>query len=135
MFGRKILFLAAWYVAGNVVSSLYTSKKGKDLQAEMKRARKKWTESEVFISNIIETQKNLFGDVAKYIPKEHQKIFYWKKKEFLWVLNSLQKYWDRFLQNLQEQWSDSVTSAAKKVWWVAQKVAKKAEELEKNTKK
>jgi len=110
MLGRKILFLAAWYVAGNVVSSLYTSKKGKDLQAEMQKAKKKWSESEVFIANILETQKNLFSDVSRFIPKEHQKTFESKKKELLSTFNWLKKQGETFLKNLEESSEKSKTT-------------------------
>lgn len=135
MFGRKILFLAAWYVAGNVVSSLYSSKKGKELQADIKKAKKQGNESEVFISNILETQKNLFSDLGKMIPKEHQKAFLSKKKEIVGIFNGVKDQWVELLQSLEERSSQSVASTAKKVWWVAKKVAQKADAIEKKTSK
>jgi hypothetical protein len=37
MFNKKFFLLAAGYIAGGVVSSLYNKKKPKDLKAELKK--------------------------------------------------------------------------------------------------
>jgi len=37
---KALLWLAGGYVAGNIVASLYTKKKGKDIQADIKKAKK-----------------------------------------------------------------------------------------------
>jgi hypothetical protein len=40
MLNKKVLFLAAGYVLGGVVSSLYNKKKPEDIKKELKAARK-----------------------------------------------------------------------------------------------
>ena len=42
MLNKKVLFLAAGYVLGGVVSSLYNKKKPEEIKKELKAARKAW---------------------------------------------------------------------------------------------
>lgn len=135
MFGRKILFLAAGYVAGNVVSSLYNSKKGKEVQADIKKAKKQGNESEVFISHILETQKNLFSDLGKMIPKEHKKTFESKKQELLDIFTNLKQQGAQVLKDIEQTSSQQVAQWAKKVSSTAKKLSDTAEEIEKKVKK
>ncbi len=81
MIGRKVLFLAAGYVAGNVVSSLYTRKKWKDFQKDIEKAKKEGTEAEVFVKGFLDTQKNFLMDIESMIPAEKKKLFEEKKQE------------------------------------------------------
>ena len=133
MFGKKLLFLAAWYVAGNVVSSLYSTKKGKDLQSEMKKAKKSWTETQVFISNVLDTQKNFFSDIRKLVPKEHEKAFQKHIDSAQKLFVSFKEQWSEIWKDLEGTSSETLSSTAKKVGGVAKKVVKKASEIEKKT--
>jgi len=103
MFGRKILFLAAGYIAGNVVSSLYSTKKGKDFKASIKKAQKDGGEKKVFLSNFFDTQKNLFKDLENLIPKKHKKLFESKKKEAIKIWNTLKLEWAKFLKDIDKK--------------------------------
>lgn len=78
MFGRKILFLAAWYIAGNVVSSVYSGTRKSTKKVSKKRDPK------VFAEEFIATQKNFLADMEeKYISEKNKKKFEEKKKQFL----------------------------------------------------
>lgn len=152
MFGRKIFFLAAGYVAGNVVSSFFSNKKGKELQSDVKKAKQEGTEKEVVISNFLETQKNLFHSIESLIPKEYKKTFEAKKQEALSMWDTLKKQWEHTLIQVKEQGSDllktaeskkvqvkdtattHVATVAKKVAGAAKKVEKKAKAVEKKVK-
>lgn len=78
MFGRKILFLAAWYVAWNVVSSIYNWNKRKVQKDQQKQDVK------LMVENFLETQKNFVSDIEKkYLSEENREALGKKKKQFL----------------------------------------------------
>jgi len=66
MFGRKILFLAAGYVAGNVVSTLYTN-------------WKKWKKQQGIswaFQSFVDTHEKMIDTASKsYLTKDQQKKF------------------------------------------------------------
>lgn len=128
MFWKKIIFLAAGYVAGNIVSSLYTSKKGKELFSDLKNAKKDGSETRVFVSNMMETQKNLFLDIKKSLPKEYQNTFDSKLKEFTGKFQSLKKLGEKILQDIEEKWVSKVSKSARNIEKKASILAKKAEQ-------
>ncbi len=97
MFWKKILFLAAWYLAGNVVASVYSSKK--------KRTKKrKWKEDvKALFENFLETQKNFISDVEKkYLSEETQEKFSEKKKDFLKHAKKYTQQGKKILEELQQ---------------------------------
>ncbi|GEM_PF-1147461 len=114
MFGRKILFLAAGYVAGNVVSSLYADKKGKELQSEMKKAKKVGKDKELLLSGFMDTQKNFFKSLESMIPKEHKKTYSLKKKEAFKAFKKLQKNSGGIFSKLQKELTDEFKKEVKK---------------------
>jgi len=66
MFGRKILFLAAGYVAGNMVSTLYTN---------WKKWKKQQSISLAFRS-FVDTHEKIIDTASKsYLTKDQQKKF------------------------------------------------------------
>ncbi len=102
MFGRKILFLAAGYVAGNVVSSLYTQKKWKDFQTDIKKAKTQWNETEVFVKGFVNTQRSLFSDLESLIPKQHKKLFEAKKKEAIKAWDVMKKEGKSLIKKIEQ---------------------------------
>jgi len=97
MFSRKILFLAAWYVAGNVVSSVYSG------------SQKKWRSTtskldpQSLAQKFFNTQKNMISDVEKkYLSKEQQKKVSHLKKD---ITKSAKKYvveWKKILGDISQ---------------------------------
>lgn len=76
MFWKKIFFLAWGYFLGNIVHSVYGSKKKKgnqDGKEEMK----------TFFDNFLTTQKNFIADLEKkFLTPENREKFEKKKEEF-----------------------------------------------------
>lgn len=103
MLGRKILFLAAGYVAGNVVSSLYTQKKWKDFQTDIKKAKTKWNETEVFVKGFVSTQKSLLSDLESLVPKQHKKLFEAKKKEAFKAWSTIKKEGVSLIKKIEQE--------------------------------
>lgn len=109
MFGRKILFLTAWYVAGNIVSSLYKSPKKWN-----KVPKKIWDT----FTEFMQTQQNFLHDIEEnYLNENQKKKFSEKKKVFLENSEKYIQEWKNFIKELQN------TKAYKKhvsslEWWV-----------------
>jgi len=77
MFGKKILFLAAGYVAGNMVASVYSSKKKRLKKAQGKEDIK------LIVEGFLDTQKNFLADMEKkYLSEENQEKLSQKKSDF-----------------------------------------------------
>lgn len=122
MFGRKILFLAAGYFAGNVVASMYgnKSKKAKKLQSK--------EDAKMMVENFIETQKNFIADVEKkYISDENREVLAEKKKNFLSFAEKYIKQWEKLLEEMKK--NENVQSGAKKAKSYANKASEKGREL------
>lgn len=97
MFWRKIFFLAAGYVAGNVVNSLYNTKKKLALKTQKKEDMK------LMVDSFVDTQKNFISDLEeKYIPKKHKIAFEQKKKEFLDLAKKYSKKGKELLAEIGE---------------------------------
>nr|MDD3719931.1 hypothetical protein [Candidatus Gracilibacteria bacterium] len=84
---KKLLYLIAGYLAGNAVSSMYGSKKGKDIKKDMKKAVEgKHDPKMVLLDNFIETHKNFFTDLKLKLESEEAKNFFEEKKEEVYEL-------------------------------------------------
>lgn len=95
MFGRKILFLAAWYVAGNVVSSVYNGSKktGKSIKAK--------TDPKSLAEKFITTQKNFISDMEKrYVTDENKAKLGDKKKQFAEASEKYLQQWEKILSDM-----------------------------------
>ncbi len=101
MFSRKIALLAAGYVAGNIVSSLYNSKKWKDLKKTAIKAKESGeNDKSVIINNIIDTHKNFFEDMKTMLSEDNQKLLDKKKVQILSVVDSFRSEWDKLIKEV-----------------------------------
>lgn len=118
MFGRKILFLAAWYVAGNIVSSVYNGSK-------KKVNKTKWnTDIKDMVDNFISTQKNMISDAEqKYLSDESRKKLAEKKKDFAKYSRKYISQWEKLLEDMQKNENFSLTRS--KLWSVYKKITSK----------
>ncbi len=146
MFGRKIFFLATWYVAGNVINALYNTKKKRAIKLQ------KQEDMKLMVESFVRTQKNFFSDLEKrYVPKEHSSSYEKKKKEFLTLAKKYTQKWKELIKEIQSDervsqgkdkleqwllkaklhWENAVKTTAKKWKLIAGKIKK---DEEKNTK-
>lgn len=102
------MFLAAWYVAGNVVASMYgSSKKRKKKSAGSKE------EVKLIVEGFLDTHKNFISDVEKkYIPKDKREVFEEKKNAFLTAAQKYMKKGEEMIQDIKE--NEAVKSSTKK---------------------
>lgn len=95
MFGRKILFLAAWYVAGNVVSTVYNGSKKSWKNAKIK------TDPKSLADKFLTTQKNFISDMEKrYVSDENKEKLAEKKRQFLEASEKYLEQWEKILSEM-----------------------------------
>ena len=100
MFSRKLALLAAWYVAWNVVSSLYNAKKWKDLKKTVVKAKQAWdNEKSIIINNLIDTHKSFFDDIKWMLSEESQNLLETKKVQVLKVVDSFKNEGDKMIKD------------------------------------
>ena len=117
MFNKKTLLLAAGYVFGSVVSSLYSKKKPADLKKDIQKSKKEgeW-EFKVLFENFLETQRSLFKDLKLWILSEkNKKLFHSKKKDLLKVFDSYKAEGQELLAELKVKGKDFVVEASDKM--------------------
>lgn len=122
MFGRKILFLAAGYVAGNMVASVYSWGK--------KKAKKtQWKEDiKLMAENFLNTQKSFIADIEKkYISEENKEKLTEKKKQFLKQSEKYIKQWEKLLAEVSK--NETVQAGKSKAGWLLWNVMSKGKEL------
>jgi gas vesicle protein len=105
MFNKKTFLLAAGYVFGSVVSSLYNKKKSEDLKKDLKKSKHDSKESaRILWENFVETQKNLFKDVQDTtLSEKNKKLFEKRKKELFKVVDNYKKEGKELLAELKLQ--------------------------------
>ena len=95
MFGRKILFLAAWYVAGNVVSTVYNSSKKTTKNKNIK------TDPKSLAEKFITTQKNFIADMEdRYVSDDNKEKLLEKKRQFLLAWEKYLEQWEKILAEI-----------------------------------
>ncbi len=107
---KKLFYLAMGYLAWNAVSSLYWTKKWKELKKDMKKASDtKHDPKMVLFENFIETHKNFFSELKDIIESEESKQFLEDKKDDIlglieryredseWMINELKWKWKKYI--------------------------------------
>lgn len=84
---KKLFYIAMWYLAWSAVSSLYSSKKWKDLKKDMKKASQEKDDPKmVLFDNFVETHKNFFSDLKEMVDTEENRKYFKEKKEEVYDL-------------------------------------------------
>lgn len=119
MFGRKILFLAAWYVAGNVVSSVYSGGKKKAIKNQ------KPQDVKLMIENFLDTQKSFISDIEqKYLSDESREKFSEKKKQFALASEKYIKQWEKLLNEVSK--NEKIIAGKNQAEWLLNWLLKKS---------
>ena len=81
MFNKKFFLIAAWYVAGSIVGSLYNKKTPGALKKELEDSKQSGQgEVKVLLANFVETHKNVLADLENTIMSEKNKALFQEKK-------------------------------------------------------
>ena len=109
---KNIFLLAAWYVAGWIISSLYNKKKPGDLKKELKKSKKDW-DFRVMLEDFIDTHANMLDDLKKHVlTKENKKFYNEKKEELLDIVDIYKKQWLELADELRVKWKGFLVEAS-----------------------
>lgn len=105
MFGKKLFLILGGYVVWNVVASLYTGKKGKEVKTDLKKAKKEGKdEAKVLFENIWNTNLSFFDDIKHTIYSEKtKKILHKKGEEILHQVEQLKEEGKKLIVEFQEK--------------------------------
>lgn len=114
---KNLFILAAWYIAGWIVSSFYNKKKPEELKKDLEKSRKSWEgDFKVILNNFIETHTNLIEDLKTHIMTEKNKqIFNEKKDELLALVDVYKKQWLELTEELKVKGKEFFTEASEKL--------------------
>ncbi|MCP4522804.1 MAG: hypothetical protein GY828_01145 [Candidatus Gracilibacteria bacterium] len=117
MFNKKFFLVAAGYIAGGIVSSLYNKKKPKELKQELLEKKEAGEgEFKLLLANFVDTHKNLLLDVEKSILSDENKaLFNEKKAELLKIADIYKAEGNNLLLELQSKGKDYLVEASDKL--------------------
>lgn len=100
---KNLFLLAAWYVAGWIISSLYNSKKPEELKKTLKEAKEKWDGSfKILVDTFIETHTNLIDDLREELLSEkNKKLLTDHKDDILNIIDSYKEKWNLLIEELK----------------------------------
>ena len=101
---KNLFLLAAWYIAGWVIASIYNKKKPEQLKKELTKAKETWEGSfKVLVDTFIETHSNLLDDLKKEVLSEQNIAkFESHKEEVLKIIDSYKEKWNSLINELKE---------------------------------
>lgn len=114
---KNIFMLAAWYIAGWLVASIYGKKKPNELKKEMEEAKKtgEWN-FKVIADNFIDIHQSMVEDIKKEILTETNiKLFNEKKEEILEIIDVYKVKWTELIEELKIQWKDYLGKASEEL--------------------
>ena len=113
MFGKKILIAAAAYIGGTIVATVFSSKKGEKVRADLEKAKEKWEGTkEILIANFIDTHKNFLEDLKSRVLTEENKDFVYKKiDEAKELVKEYKKEGEKKIEELKEKGEEYIDSA------------------------
>lgn len=114
---KNIFLLAAWYLAGGLVASLYGKKNPSDFKKDLedKKAKGEW-EFKLMLDNFVETHSNLIEDMkVKILTDENKAMFNQKKDEILAIVDSYKDRWIELIEELKVQGKDYVSKASEEL--------------------
>ncbi|MCH2188725.1 hypothetical protein MK079_02775 [Candidatus Gracilibacteria bacterium] len=128
---KKMLFLAAGYVLGGVVSSLYNKKKPEDIKKELKAARKSGeNDFSVLANNFVEIHNNLLEDIkSEVLSEKNKKLLKKKTQEVADIVESYKTAGKEVLDELQVRGKEFLTEASEKLEVIYQEKKQEISEL------
>ncbi|MDD2907212.1 MAG: hypothetical protein PHH98_01090 [Candidatus Gracilibacteria bacterium] len=114
---KNIFLLAAGYVAGGIIASLYNKKKPEQLKKELEKAKIAGEGSfKVLLDTFVETQANLIEDLKKDVLSEKNiKLFNDHKEEVLKIIDSYKEKGNLLLKELKENGKEYLIIASEKL--------------------
>lgn len=113
MFGKKFLIAAVAYISGTIVGSIFSSKKGEKVRADLEKAREKGKGTkEILVTNFIDTHKNFLEDLKSKVLTDENKDFVSKKiDEAKDLVKEYKNQWEKLIEELKEKGEKYVDTA------------------------
>lgn len=111
---KNIFLLAAWYVAGGFIATMFSKKKPGELKKELKKSRKEgeW-DFKVMFDNFIDTHSTLIGELKKQVLTDKNKELLKEKKEDLFkVVDVYKAEWLKIADELKSKWKEFLVEAS-----------------------
>lgn len=114
---KNLFLLAAWYVAGWIIASLYNKKKPDQIKKDIDKAKEKWESTfKVLVDNFVQTHANLIDDVKKELLSEKNLAKYKEhKEEILKIIDSYKEKSNLLLDELKVKWKNHLYVASEKL--------------------
>jgi len=114
---KNLFLLAAWYVAGWIIASIYNKKKPEELKNELTKAKETWEWSfKVLVDNFVETHANLLENLKNEVMSEQNMAkFESHKEEVLKIIDSYKEKWNSLIKELKENWKGYILVISKKL--------------------
>ena len=117
MFRKNLLLLAAGYLIGGAVATLYWEKKGKKVREDLEDI--KWDSKKtkkLVLNNFVETHKSFLEDLKKrFLTDENKDLFNEKIDEAKKLVKSYKKEWEELIEKLKKKWEDYAETAKDKL--------------------
>ncbi len=109
--------LAAGYVAGSVVSSLFSKDKWDKLRKKVESAKSKWEDTKkIILDHFIDTQKSALDSLKwQALSEENVSKFNEKKADLLKVVDDYKKQGEKMLKDLDKNGEDYIAEAQTKL--------------------
>lgn len=114
---KNLFLLAAWYIAGWVIASIYNKKKPEQLKKELTKAKETWEWSfKVLVDSFIETHSNLLDDLKKEVLSEQNIAkFESHKEEVIKIIDSYKQKWNELINELKQNWKSYILIISEKL--------------------
>jgi len=133
MFGKKFLIAAAAYVGWTIVATVFSSKKGEKVRADLEKAKEKGEGTkEILIANFIDTHKNFLEDLKSKVLTEENKEFVYKKiDEAKELVKEYKKEGEKMVDELKVKGEGYIDTAKKDLEELYENKKSDLEELQK----
>lgn len=115
MFGKKFLIATIAYISWTVVGTIFSSKKGEKVRADLEKAKEEWKGTkDILVANFVDTHKNFLEDLkAKILTDENKEFFNKKVDEAKELVKDYKKQGEKLLDELKEKGEDYIDTAKK----------------------
>lgn len=128
---KNIFLLAAWYVAGWFIATMFSKKKPGELKKDLKKSRKEWEgDFKVMFDNFVDTHSTLIEELKKQVLTDKNKeIFKDRKADLLKVVDIYKKEWLKIADELKAKWKDFLVEASDNLEKLYEEKKEEIEEL------
>ena len=109
---KNLFLLAAWYLAGWVIVSLYNKKKPWSLKKDLEESKKSGEGSiKVLVDNFLDTHTSLINDLKEeLLSDKNKKLIEKHKEDLLLIVDSYKNRAEVLIEELRDKWKSHLIS-------------------------